>query len=75
MEKVARLRHRYLLTRDGQPQAVLMAAAEYEEWVETIEILKDRGLMQQIRGGLADLDSGRLRRNEDVFGRPLRATR
>jgi prevent-host-death family protein len=38
-----------VLTRKGKPAAVLMSYAEYERLKETIEVLCDAELMQQIR--------------------------
>jgi len=75
MDKAERLRHRYMLTRNGTPQAVLMSAEEYEEWVETLEVMADEGLMKGIKEGLEDFKKGRVHTHEEVFGRPLRAKR
>ena len=75
MEQAGRGGHRFVLTRDGKPQAVLMGAEEYEEWVETLEILGDRKLLRGIDRGLADLKAGRKKSFEEVFGRRRHAAR
>jgi len=65
MDKAERLRNRFILTREGKPQAVLMSAEEYEEWVETLEILQDKELTAGIEKGLADIKKGRTRPLEE----------
>jgi len=73
MDKAEKLRNRFILTRDGRPQAVLMGAEEYEEWIETLDILQDRELMTGIEKGLADIKKGRMRPFEDVLKNRTRA--
>ena len=73
MDKAERLRNRFILTREGKPQAVLMSAEEYEEWVETLEILQDKELMAGIEKGLADIKKGRTRPLEEVLKNKVRA--
>jgi len=73
MGRSERLRERFIITRDGRPQSVLMSAGEYEEWVETLEILRDRVLVRKIARGLEDERKGRLHSHREVFGRPFRA--
>ena len=69
MDRAERLRQRFVLTRDGRPQAVLISAEEYEEWMETLEVSQDKGLVKGIREGLADLKAGRTLSFERVFER------
>ena len=61
-----------VITRNGRPAAVLMSADEYEGWRETREILRDRGLMKEIKQGLKQLEKGRGFTFKEVFGEPLR---
>jgi antitoxin YefM len=73
-ELVGRMRtllERVVITRNGKPEAVMMAFEEYESWVETLELLSRRETVRGIREGLADLSAGRARSFEDVFGEPL----
>ena len=61
-----------VVTRKGKPAAVLVKYAEYERLKETIDVLSDPDLMQQIQKSLAY--SARHRKGlsfEDVFGEPL----
>lgn len=48
----------YVITVNGSPAAVLMSAAEYECWKETIDILSDPGLMKAIKEGEEDFKKG-----------------
>lgn len=49
----------YIITVNGSPAAVLMSAAEYESWKETMEILSDPQLMKAIRQGEEDFKKGK----------------
>ena len=56
----ARLRlDEYIITVNGYPAAVLMSAAEFESWKETLEILSDPKLMKAIKEGEEDFKKGR----------------
>ena len=71
--RMRRLMDRVIMTRDGKPEAVMMAFEEYESWVETLELLSSPDSVQGIRQGLEDLRAGRSRSFEKVFGEPLHA--
>ena len=61
-----------LITRKGKPAAVLVNYAEYERLRETIDVLSDSGLMQQIRKSQAYYARHRKGLSfEDIFGEPL----
>jgi len=73
-ELVGRMRtllERVVITRNGKPEAVMMAFEEYESWVETLELMSRPETVRGIREGLADLRAGRTRSFEDVFGERL----
>jgi prevent-host-death family protein len=74
-ELVTRMRtllDRVVITRNGKPEAVMMAFEEYESWVETLELMSRPETVRGIREGLADLSAGRARSFEEVFGESLR---
>ena len=48
-----------VITRKGRPAAVLLSAAQFESWKETIAIREDASFMKEIRSGLAALNAGR----------------
>jgi prevent-host-death family protein len=51
---------RIIITRGGHPAAVLIAYEDYEGLQETIEIMSDPALVEQIREGVADERAGRM---------------
>ena len=71
VERVARLRSQYIITRKGEPNAVLMSHAEYESWLETLDLLQDADEVAGIREGLAELQRGRSVTFEETFGEAL----
>ena len=73
VSRMRRLMDRVVITRNGKPEAVMMAFEEYESWVETLELLSSPESVQGIRDGLKDLRAGRSRSFEKVFGEPLHA--
>ncbi|MDP4011742.1 MAG: type II toxin-antitoxin system Phd/YefM family antitoxin [Candidatus Roizmanbacteria bacterium] len=56
----------YVITVNGSPAAVLISAAEYDSWKETMEIMADPTLMAAIREGEEDIKAGRYYDWEDV---------
>lgn len=61
-----------IVTRNGKPAARLINYDEYERLKETLDVLSDPDLMQQIRESLADLAAGKKGLSfEEVFGEPL----
>lgn len=56
----------YIITVNGSPAAVLISAAEYDSWKETMEIMADPALMEAIREGEEDIKAGRYQSWEEV---------
>lgn len=63
---------RYIISRRGEPEAVLMSIEDYEGWLETIEIMSDKKLMDDIRLGEKDIKEERFYTFEQVFGKKPR---
>ncbi len=57
---------RIIITKNGKPEAVLLSYDEYEGWLETFEIAKDKELMAGIRRAKEDIRAGRLHSYENV---------
>jgi antitoxin YefM len=56
------------ITRNGKPVAMLISADEYAAWKETVQILADAELMQEIRDGIQALQHTRKRYTlDDLF--------
>lgn len=49
---------RYIITRHGKPEAVLIAEEDYESLLETLDILSDQKLMQSIKKAQEELKKG-----------------
>ena len=59
-EEVQKPGTHYTLTQKGRPKAVIMSADEFESWQETIEIMSDPKLMEEIRQTKEDFEKGRM---------------
>lgn len=44
-----------VITKNGRPAAVLVSPEEFESWRETIAVMSDHDLMDEIRKGLSVL--------------------
>jgi prevent-host-death family protein len=61
-----------VVTKNGRPAAVLVNVQEYARLKETLDVLCDPLLMQQIAESRAFYRSGRKGRSfDDVFGEPI----
>ena len=58
VERVLREQERVVVTRNGRPAAVLVSPEDLESLEETLAVLSDTGLMQQIREGSRAADQG-----------------
>ncbi len=43
------------ITRNGKPVAIIVSKDEYDGWHETVQILRDRDFMKEIRSGIRKL--------------------
>ena len=57
---------RIIITKNGKPEAVLLSYDEYEGWLETFEIAKDKELMAEIKCAKEDIRAGRIHSYKDV---------
>lgn len=60
---------RYIVSRRGEPEVVLMSVDDYEGWLETIEIMSDKKLMDDIRLARKEIKEGKIYTFEEVFGK------
>ncbi|HND03918.1 MAG TPA: type II toxin-antitoxin system Phd/YefM family antitoxin, partial [Nitrospira sp.] len=67
VEQANRTMARVIITRNGKPEAVLMGYAEYESWLETLDVMADHDELAAIEAGLADVRAGRLVSAEDAY--------
>lgn len=59
---------RYIISRRGEPEAILMCVDDYEGWLETLEIMSDKGAMGDIRKAKRELKKGKGYTFSQVFG-------
>ena len=62
VDEVERRDEEIVITRNGQPAAVLVSSDEYDSWKETLAVRSDKALMHEIKAGLAAIKSGKVRR-------------
>ncbi len=65
-EKLASGRGVVPLTRHGKPVLAIMTWDLFESLSETIEIMSDSELMEQIRKGMKEIEEGKTRSWEEV---------
>ena len=58
---------RVVITKNGEPMAVLLPYRDFEGLRETIDILADPAMVQGIRKGLDDITAGRVVSAEEAF--------
>lgn len=59
-----------VITRDGNPAAVLLGADDYNSLMATLEEMADPGALRALRDAQADVKAGRIYTYEEVFGHP-----
>ena len=73
LDLVEREQEHVVITRNGKPVAIVMSAEEWESWEETIEVLSDPELMEDLRASEEDVKAGRLYTLDEVMKRLGRA--
>lgn len=66
VEAATTTHERFEVTRNGGRVAVLLGADDFDALVETIAVLGDSKLLEELREGLDDLSSGRTTSLTDV---------
>src|SRR5208283_5356541 len=57
---------RYVITRRGKPQVIMMSMDDYEGLLETLEIKSDPELMQRLKKAEEDMRKGKLKGLEQI---------
>ena len=63
VDEVERRDEEIVITRNGQPAAVLVSPDDYDSCKETLAVRSDKALMREIKAGLAAIKSGKARRH------------
>lgn len=64
---------RYVISKRGKPEAILMCVDDYEGWIDTLEIMSSKETMRDIEKARAELMDGKGIGFEEVFGRPQKS--
>jgi prevent-host-death family protein len=75
LDDVKRHFDRYIISKRGQPEAVIMCVDDYEGWLETLEIMSDKEAVEDIRIARKELKEGKSFSFEEVFGRAKKKTK
>ncbi len=59
MDRVSKYFDRCVVTRHGEPEAVIMSIEDYESILETMEIQADKSLMRRLNKADGELKKGR----------------
>ena len=59
VERASKYMDRFVITRHGRPEAVLMSQEDYECIMETLEILSNPGIVREIAQGVKEAKAGK----------------
>ena len=62
---------RYIVTRRGKPEAVILSIGDYESLLETLEIERDPALVRRLRKAQEEIKKGRKGRALQEIDREL----
>jgi antitoxin YefM len=68
LSEVVEMGEHVVITRSGRPAGVLVSVDDYEGLLETLEILADDGLADDVRRGLDEAERGEVVSHEEVWG-------
>jgi antitoxin YefM len=75
VEKVDRTLIRYVITKKGEPKALLMSYEEFEGWLETLDILSDPDWVKALSQAKKEAKKGKFLSFEKVVGRKQKGIR
>ncbi len=69
LDGVTKRLDRYVISKRGKPEAVLMCIDDYEGWLETLGIMSSEETMREIKLARSELKKGKGFSFKQVFGR------
>ena len=75
LEDVTARMDRYVISKRGQPKAIIMCIDDYEGWLETLSIMADKKTMDDIKEAREEIARGKYYSFEEVFGKKKKARR
>lgn len=67
VEEAEKPGHSITITVAGEPKVVMMSAEDFEGWQETLEIMADKKLMQDIKKALQEIKKGKVHSEAEVL--------
>ena len=58
--------YRYIISRHGKPEAIMMSIDDYESLLETLEIQSDKDLMKKIKKAEVEIAKGKVKSLEEI---------
>ena len=68
LEDVTARMDRYVISKRGQPKAIIMCIDDYEGWLETLSIMADKKTVNDIKEARKEIAQGKCYSFEEVFG-------
>jgi len=75
IEKVDHTLTRYVITKKGEPKALLMSYEEFEGWLETLDILTDPEWVKALNKAKREAQKGKFLSFEKVVGKKQKGMR
>ncbi|MHA2123112.1 MAG: type II toxin-antitoxin system Phd/YefM family antitoxin [Promethearchaeota archaeon] len=57
---------RYVISRRGKPEVIMLSVEDYESLLETIEIQSDKDLMKRIKRSDREISQGKVKALEEI---------
>ena len=67
VDRARRLSERIVVTKNGRPEAVVMGVDEFEDWVETLELLSNPKAAKSLKRGLKEAKAGKFHSFKAAF--------
>lgn len=62
---------RFIVTKNGKPEVVIMGYDEYEGWLETLEIMNNRQILKNIKKADKEFKKGKTVSFKEIFGKSI----
>lgn len=71
LEQCNKFGKRFKIIRNGKAEGILISPAEWEQILETLAIITDPKMLEQLAQSEKDMKAGKTRKLDDVFGELL----
>ncbi|MFH1836696.1 MAG: type II toxin-antitoxin system Phd/YefM family antitoxin [Candidatus Omnitrophota bacterium] len=67
IRKADKTTERFIVSKNGKPKVIIMGVDEYEGWLETLEIMSEKGALKDIQEAQKELAEGKGYTMNEVF--------